>query len=135
MTTRPRDPRPAAPTGYATHGGRHDHAAAARAYRRAWWSLTLYPLTFLLAFGLGEGILALLTDDPEHAAFWQGALAAVPALVVFVTPGILAITHGRTAVRLGRRAGRIPAIVGGVIGGGFIATNLAAFINGLITSG
>ncbi|WP_460965021.1 hypothetical protein [Pedococcus soli] len=82
---------------------------------------------------MGEGILALLTDDPEHAAFWQGTLAAGPALVVFVIPGVLAVTHGRAAVRLGQRAGRVPAIIGAAIGGAFIATNLAAFLFGDLT--
>lgn len=107
--------------------------AAARSYRRAWWHLTLYPLSLLLALGVGVGIVAFRTDDPEHAAFWQGALTAVPALMAFVIPGMLAFFHSRTAERLGCKAVRVPAVIGTAIGGAFVATNLAAFLWGDLT--
>lgn len=104
--------------------------AADAAYRRAWWSLALYPLSFGVALALGEGILALLTDDPEAAPLWQVVLAATPALLVLVLPGVLAVVLGRRAMRLGRRAGRVPAVVGGAVGVGVVLLNVVAYVVG-----
>jgi hypothetical protein len=102
------------------------------AYRRAWWSLALYPVTFVAAFVIGEGLLSVLTEDAADAAAWQVLVAAVPALLVFVVPGILALVHGRTAIKLGRSDGKAPAIVGAVLGLGFIALNLVSYVVGLV---
>ena len=110
--------------------GPHDHRD--RHYRRAWWSLALYPVTFVAAFVIGEGIHSMLTDDARDAAFWEVLLAATPALLVFVIPGILAVTQGRAAMRLGRRDGRVPAVVGAAIGIGFVGINVASYLVGLV---
>ena len=109
-----------------------NNESADRAYRRAWWSLALYPLSFVAAFVIGEGILSAFTDDPADAAFWQVLLAGTPALLAFVVPGLLAVMQGRKAVRLGRTDGRTPAIVGAVIGIGFVGLNLVSYIVGLV---
>lgn len=102
------------------------------AYRRAWWSLLLYPLTFAAAFAIGEGLVTLLTneDPPPDPELWQILVSATPALLVFVIPGVLAVSLGRKAMRLGRKAGRVPAIIGTVIGVGFVATNVLAYFLG-----
>lgn len=127
-TQNPASQRPGAESG---RTGVHSDSAD-RAYRRAWWSLALYPVTFVAAFVIGEGILSVLTEDPGDAAFWKVLVAATPALLVFVIPGILAVTLGRKAMRLGRSAGRAPAIVGAAIGIGFVGLNLASYILGRI---
>jgi hypothetical protein len=103
-----------------------------RAYVRAWWSLALYPLSFVAAFIIGEGILAMLADDPAQAPVWQVLTAATPALVVFAVPGALAVVHGRRAMRSGRKDGKVPAVVGATIGLGFVALNLVAYVVGLV---
>lgn len=111
-----------------------DHASPAdRAYRRAWWSLALYPVSFVAAFAIGEGLLALVTDGPsDDPMFWQVAVAATPALVVFVLPGVLSALLGRRAVRLGRAEGKVPAVVGATIAVAFVAVNLASYVVGLV---
>lgn len=105
---------------------------ADRAYRRAWWSLALYPVSFVAAFVVGEGLLSLLTVDPDDAASWELLVASTPALVVFVIPGALAVVQGRTAMRLGRSEGRVPALVGAVIAILFVGANLAQYLLGLV---
>lgn len=101
-----------------------------RAYRRAWWSLALYPLSFGASFGLGEGIITALTNDTVAAEPWQVLAAIIPALVVFAIPGILSVIHGRKAMRLGRKDGKIPAISGAGIAIGFIMLNVASYLFG-----
>ena len=68
------------------------------AYRRAWWSLLLYPVAAVAAFVIGEGLFSLLHGDVGDAAIWVVLVAAVPALVVFAIPGVLAVMQGRTAI-------------------------------------
>ncbi|TCN29618.1 hypothetical protein EV644_13827 [Kribbella orskensis] len=102
------------------------------AYRRAWWSLALYPLTFAAAFVIGEGLISLLTGNARDAAFWQVLVGAIPALLIFVIPGILAVTQGRKASRLGRTAGMVPATVGATIGIGFVGVNILSYVLGLV---
>lgn len=67
-----------APTG--GHGAQGDPAD--RAYRRAWWSVALYPVSFVVAFLTGEGILSTLTKDISDPAFWQVLVAGIPAFDV-----------------------------------------------------
>jgi hypothetical protein len=107
-------------------------ADADRAYRRAWWSLALYPVSFVAAFAIGEGVISMLTDDSGDPAFWQVLLAATPALLAFVIPGILAVAQGRKARRLGRSDGMVPAIVGAAIAAGFLALNGISYLVGLV---
>jgi hypothetical protein len=102
------------------------------AYRRAWWSLALYPLSFAAAFAMGEGILSALADDTGDPAVWQVLAAATPALIVFMVPGALSVSQGRKAVRLGRKDGKVPAIVGAAIALGFVGLNAASYLIGLV---
>lgn len=104
--------------------------AADRAYRRAWWSLALYPVSFAAAFGIGEGIITALTNDAVAAEFWRMLVAVIPALLVFAIPGILSVVQGRKAMRLGRKDGRVPAMIGAAISIGFIVLNVASFFFG-----
>lgn len=104
--------------------------AADRAYRRAWWSLALYPVSFGASFGIGEGIITALTNDTAAAEFWQMLVAVIPALLVFGIPGILSVTQGRKAMRLGRKDGRVPAMIGAGIAVGFVLLNVVAYLFG-----
>lgn len=115
---------------HTTRGG----AAANRAYRRAWWSLALYPLSVAAAFVIGEGVLSALVEDGADAAPWEVLVAGAPALLVGVLPGVLAVALGRRAVRLGRADGRVPAIVGAAIGLGFVGVNVASYLLGLVVT-
>lgn len=117
---------PGAPPG----GAAVPSEAADRAYRRAWWSLALYPVSFGAAFGIGEGIITVLTNDTVAAEFWQMLVAVIPALLVFAIPGILSVIQGRMAMRLGRKDGRVPGMIGVGIAVGFVMLNVASYLFG-----
>jgi hypothetical protein len=105
---------------------------ADRAYRRAWWSLALYPVSFVAAFVIGEGLLSALTNGQDDPAVWQVLVAATPALLVFVVPGVLAVSEGRRATRTGRHGGDVPAIIGATVALAFVAQNLVSYLAGLL---
>lgn len=98
---------------------------ADRDYHRAWWSLALYPVTFVAAFAIGDALWALMGGGEADQLGWKPLLAAAPALLVFVLPGVLAVRFGRSARRRGRPAGRYPALIGVVIGALFVGVNVA----------
>lgn len=111
-------------------GAEVEHRAAV-ARRRAWLSLLLFPVSLLGAFLVGEGLVDLLgypSGGAESPPLWAVLVAAPPALLVFVVPGVLAVRFGRTAVRLGRPDGRVPAIIGAVIALGFVAQNVLVYL-------
>lgn len=96
-----------------------------RAYHRAWWSLALYAVSIPAAFVIGAGLLTMQTADEVDPTVWQVLVAGIPALLVMMIPGILAVVLGRSAIRLGRPDGKVPAIVGAAIGLAFLGLNLA----------
>jgi hypothetical protein len=63
---------------------------------------------------------------------WQVLVAATPALLVFVLPGILAVIEGRRATRMGRHGGDVPGIVGATIVVAFVAQNLVSYLASLL---
>lgn len=103
----------------------------ARDLRRAWLSLLLYPLSFVTAFAVGEGLVALMgypsagTENPPWSVV---LLAGVPALVVFVLPGLLALKFGRRAARAGAESAMVPAVLGILVALAFVGLNLLAFL-------
>jgi len=105
---------------------------AARAYRRAWWALGAYPISFVAAFVVGEGLYTWVGGDEDGAPIWAIVAAGLPALVVFALPGAAAVVLGRRAMRLGRPGGRLPAIVGATIAAAFIALNLLSYLAQLV---
>lgn len=106
---------------------------ATQAFRWAWWSLALYPVSLIAAFVIGEGLLSLVAEDPDQPAFTDVLLAGVPAVLIFVVPGVLAVVNGRKAARLGRTRGLVPAWIGAVLGVGFVVLNLASYLVALVT--
>lgn len=104
--------------------------AATRAYRRAWWAVVAVPVALFAAFGIGEGLLSAVAGDSDEPAAWQVAVAAIPALLVVLIPGVAAVWFGRRAVALGRPAGRLPMLLGGLATFGFVGLNLAAYLVG-----
>jgi hypothetical protein len=99
-----------------------------RDLRRSWWSLAFYPLGFVLAFVVGEGLYSMLVEDGAEAAVWEVLVAATPALVLFVTPGVAAFLFGRRARQGGREDALAPMVIGAVVGLGFVAVNLVSFL-------
>jgi hypothetical protein len=100
------------------------------AYRRAWWSLLLYPVSFLASLMIGGGLFSLLDDDVGGIPLWVYLVAITPAVLVVVIPGILAVMQGRTAIRLGRPDGRVPAAIGVAVGVALVTVDLLMFTLG-----
>jgi hypothetical protein len=104
--------------------------AADVAYRRAWLSLLLYPVTLFASLMIGGGLFSLLDDDVGSIPIWTYLVAITPALLVVVIPGILAVMQGRKAIGLGRPEGRVPAAVGVAVGVALVTVDLLLFILG-----
>lgn len=99
---------------------------ASVATRRAWWSLLGFVPSFVLAFVVGEGIIAALGYDSGgdvQAPWWAVLVAGVPALVVFVVPAVLTVRQALQAMRLGDERAIVPMILALVVAGGFVLLN------------
>ena len=95
----------------------------------AWLSLAFYPLSFVVAFVVGQALLSWYGYSAELIVpVWIAAAAAGPALIVFSVPGILAVRYGRQAMRRGNHRGHAPAVAGAAIAVGMIALNLLSGI-------
>jgi hypothetical protein len=92
----------------------------------------MYPLSFVVAFVIGEGLFAWVADGTGDPAFWQVLVAGTPALLVFVLPGIFAVSQGRKAMAGGQADGKLPAWFGVAIGVGFVVLNLGQYLLGLL---
>jgi hypothetical protein len=103
----------------------------ARDLRHAWLSLLLYPLSFVAAFAIGEGLAALMgypSGGSESPPWFVPLLAGVPALLVFVLPGLLSLKFGRRAARAGAESAMLPAVIGLLVALAFVGLNLLAFL-------
>jgi hypothetical protein len=89
-------------------------------------------VTLAAAFAVGEGLFTLMVGDAESVSAWQVMASAIPALLVFSTPGVLAVWLGRRAMALGRTDGRTPAIVGAGIALGMLALNALSYVIDLV---
>ena len=72
-----------------TTSHRSARGPAHRALHHAWWSLLLFPLSFVLAFIVGEGIPSLFGYDApslDSTPWWVIAMAVVAAILVFAAP-------------------------------------------------
>ena len=108
-------------------------AAGSVDYRRAWWSLLLFPVSLVAAFVVGEGLLALLGHSADETGTPPPGVvvaAGLPALAVFSLPAVLATYFGRRAVRAGRPSGRIPMWIGIGVAVLFVLQNLLAYVLG-----
>ncbi|MFN8193914.1 MAG: hypothetical protein U0R80_06465 [Nocardioidaceae bacterium] len=111
------------------------HRSAGRARRSplrlAWWSLALFPVSFVLAFVVGEGVPALLghPDPSLHATpGWVIAAAVVPAVLVFAAPFVVTQVLTRRAAAAGEPNARQPLVVAAVVVGAFVAANLGGLL-------
>jgi len=102
---------------------------ADRSVVRAWLSLAFYPLSFVVAFVVGQGLLSWYGYSKELIVpVWIAAAAAGPALIVFSMPGVLAVRFGRQAMQRGNHRGHAPALAGAAIALGMIALNVLSGI-------
>ena len=102
--------------------------------RRAWVSVALVPLFFLIAFAVGEGIYALMGYKPEDADAPVPAVVVVSALVVAVVviPCVAAVHFGRRAVKGGDRRGVYPAVVGAVAAVGWVTLTVVSEVGNVL---
>lgn len=93
-------------------------AGEGAALARAWTSVGLIPVAFLVAFAVGQGLYALLGYKPEDAVvpLWVGLVANVPGILLFLLPCAAAVRYGSRARSEGRPAGVLPAALGAVLG-------------------
>jgi hypothetical protein len=105
------------------HRTAHDHVGSvtapprSRALKRAWWSLALMPVAFVVATLLGNELLILQGIDPDaqlDVPIGQALLAGVPATLVLILPALAAFVFGRAVMRAGDMRGQVPAVIGGV---------------------
>jgi len=101
------------------------------AYRRAWLSLLLYPVTFVAAFVVGEGLLYLYgypAHDDGLPPWWAVLGAALPAVLVFAVPAALAWLFAARAGHEDVHRARLPAYVASALAVAFVLQNLAAYL-------
>lgn len=106
------------------------------AMHRAWWSLLLFPVSFVLAVVVGEAIPSLLGyPDPSlnSTPWWVVTLAFAGALAVFAAPLPVTAHFCNKALAEGEAAGRRPLVVARVVIGGFVLVNLASGIVQLLS--
>jgi hypothetical protein len=79
---------------------------ADRDLRRAWVAVTSLPVTLVLAMVVGEGIISALgyqSGGQRPAPIGASAAGQCPALLILITPGVVAVHYGHRAYRAGRR--------------------------------
>lgn len=111
----------------------YPHERTDKAYRRAWLSLALYPVAFVAAFVVGEGLASLYGYEfagGEDAPWWVIVGAGIPALLVFAIPAVLAVHFGRRAVAGGRETAKVPMYVGIGLAALFVGLNLLSYVVG-----
>jgi hypothetical protein len=77
------------------------HGRSHRALHQAWWSLLLFPVSFVVAFVVGEGIPAWLGySQPalDSTPWWVITVAVVPALLIFAAPFLVTAHFSGKAV-------------------------------------
>ena len=111
--------------------------AEQRAYRRAWLSLLLYPLAFVAAFVVGEGLVALYGYEPngdDLVPLWVALAAGVPALGVFSVPAAVAWRYAGRAGHDDVHRVRLPAYLATVLAAAFVLANLASYLLGWLAT-
>ena len=107
----------------------------ARDVRRAWWSLALFPVAFVAAFVVGEGLASLLgyeSGSGETPPWYVPAVVAPFALLVFAAPALLSTWFGLRAHRAGHPGAWVPVIVAWGLAGGFALMNVLGLVVQLV---
>jgi hypothetical protein len=102
-----------------------------RLTRAAWWTLALFPVTFVGAMAAGEGLVSSLGYDvASEVPTSVVLLVGVPMVVLAISPLLVAAWLGDRARRHGDRAGRVPEIIGLALAAGFVLQNVVAALFG-----
>lgn len=97
---------------------------------RAWISVALIPVFFVLAFGFGYGVYDALGYRPENddAPFWVDLVSTVLILAVALGPCAGAVIFGQRARDSGDRRGVVPFGLGAVAGIGLTIMSAVTLI-------
>ena len=97
---------------------------------RAWISVALIPVAFVVAFAVSEGLYGLLGYKPEEATepLWVALVAGIPAVLLFLAPCVAAVLYGNRARTQGHRSGWVPLAVGAGLGLWVLVGNIATLL-------
>jgi hypothetical protein len=101
--------------------------------RRAWISTVLIPVGIVAAIVVGTAIASALgyeSGSEELASIGIALAAGVPAVLVGLIPVGFAVFFGLRARRAGDERGLVPALVAGIVGGGFVGLNVLSYLVG-----
>ena len=104
---------------------------ADRDLRNAWVAVALLPVALVAAMAVGEGLISALGySSTTPVPVGPVLLAAVPALLILIAPGITAVYYARRAYRAGRRDANVPAWIGGMAVVVMVVLNILGFLVG-----
>ena len=98
--------------------------------RRAWLSVTMIPVFFLVTFAISYALYDVFGYAPEdsNAPLWVDLLIAAVGVAVFLVPCVAAMVYGRLARRSGYRRGLLPAGIGAVAGSALVVLTIATTV-------
>lgn len=101
---------------------------------RAWVGVVLVPVFFFIAFAVGEGLSSMLGYEAgtTDAPVWVVVLVSLVVVAIIAVPCAIAIHYGQKAVRAGDLRGRIPLVVGWVVGLGAIVLTLVSELGNVL---
>ncbi len=104
------------------------------ALTRAWIAVVLIPVFFVIAIGVGEGIISLLgyTAGTGNNPVWVILVSDLAALAVVLLPCVAAVIFGRLAYRRSDRRGLFPVVLGSVVGLGWLILTIVSEVGDLL---
>ena len=100
----------------------------------AWAAVALIPVFFLIAIGVGEGVISLLgyTAGEVNNPIWATVVTDLAAIAVVLLPCLAAVIFGRRAYKAGNRWGLFPAVLGTVAGLGSLILTIVTEVGDLL---
>lgn len=100
---------------------------------RAWLTLLLLPVSFIVAMVAGEGIASLVVkSETDTAPIWLMIVVLVVAVAIFALPLIFTARYSKRAVAAGETGARLPLIMGLIVVGAFALLNIVSGVMILI---
>jgi hypothetical protein len=111
-----------------------DRPHAPGALARAWVAVVLIPVFFIIALGVGEGVISLLgyTAGTGNNPIWVTLVSDLAALAVVLLPCLAAVIFGKRVYKAGDRRGLFPAILGIVAGLGWLTLTIVTEVGDLL---
>lgn len=94
---------------------------------RAWLTLLLLPVSFLVAMVAGEGIASLVVkSEADTAPIWLMIVVLVVAVAIFALPLIFTARYSKRGVAAGESGAKLPLIMGLIVVGTFALLNVVS---------